>query len=67
MSKLGTPPSLVKFNNMNFLIFDAPTDEKLPAYIKVKTHQRTLTFRNSRNTMLKLSFGLVNPLTTRKL
>ena len=26
----------VKFNTMSFLIFDAPTDEKLPAYVNVK-------------------------------
>jgi len=30
---MGTPPSLVTFNSLSFFIFDAPTSERLPAYI----------------------------------
>jgi hypothetical protein len=32
---LPNPPSHVEYNNMNFLIFDAPSDDNLETYAKV--------------------------------
>jgi len=34
MSSLPNPPSLIEFNLLKFLVFDAPSDENLSIYIK---------------------------------
>jgi hypothetical protein len=35
---LPNPPSLVEHNDMRFLIFDAPSDDNLDTYAKVRPH-----------------------------